>query len=79
MAWLVIVWQLSVKYRRTVSVGKSVNHRQIYSVGNYGMAGNCLATLCEIPTDSIRRYVFKIYKNNNLLIVKNLNKQIKMD
>jgi len=27
----------------------------IYSVGNYGMTGNCLATLCEIPTDSIRR------------------------
>jgi len=25
------------------------------SVGNYGMAGNCLATLCEIPTDNIRR------------------------
>ena len=27
----------------------------IYSVGNYGMAGNCLTTLCEIPTESIRR------------------------
>jgi hypothetical protein len=27
----------------------------VYSVGNYGMAGNCLATLCEIPTDIIRR------------------------
>jgi len=27
----------------------------VYSVGNYGMAGNCLATLCEIPTNSIRR------------------------
>jgi len=27
----------------------------VYSVGNYGMAGNCLATLCEIPTESIRR------------------------
>jgi hypothetical protein len=25
------------------------------SVGNYGMAGNCLPTLCEIPTDIIRR------------------------
>ena len=37
----------------------------VYSVGNYGMAGNCLATPCEIPTDIIRRYirryVFKIY------------------
>jgi hypothetical protein len=47
------------------------------------MAGNCLATLCEIPTDIIRQYirwyVFKIYIKNNLLIVKNLNKQIKMD
>jgi hypothetical protein len=27
----------------------------VYSVGNYGMAGNCLATLCEIPTNIIRR------------------------
>jgi hypothetical protein len=43
------------------------------------MAGNFFATVCEIPTDIIRRYVFKIYKNNNLLIVKNLNKQIKID
>jgi hypothetical protein len=25
------------------------------SVGNYGMAGNCVATLYEIPTDIIRR------------------------
>jgi hypothetical protein len=25
------------------------------SVGNYGMAGNCLPTLCEIPTDIICR------------------------
>jgi len=25
------------------------------SVGNYGMAGNCLPTLCEIPMDMIRR------------------------
>jgi len=25
------------------------------SVGNYGMASNCLPTLCEIPTDLIRR------------------------
>jgi hypothetical protein len=25
------------------------------SVGNYGMAGNCFATLWEIPTDIIRR------------------------
>ena len=49
------------------------------SVGNYGMVGNCLATLCEIPTDNIRQYVFQIYIKNNLLIVKNLNKQIKMD
>jgi hypothetical protein len=53
------------------------------SVGNYGMAGNYLATLCEIPTDTSRqyicRYVFKIYKKNNLLIVKKLNKQIKLD
>jgi hypothetical protein len=59
MAWLVIVWQLSVEYRRILSVGKSVgiNHRRIYSVGNYGMAGNCLATLCGIPTDIIRRYI----------------------
>jgi hypothetical protein len=40
---------------------------------------NCLATLCEIPTDIIRRYVFKIYIKNNLLIIKNINKQIKMD
>jgi len=45
MAWLVIVWQLSVKYRRILSVGM----------------------------------YFEIYKNNNLLIVKNLNKQIKLD
>jgi hypothetical protein len=80
MAWLVIVCQPSVKYRRIVAVGKSVcNHRRNLSVGNYGMAGNCLATLCEIPTDNIRRYVFQIYIKNNLLIVKNLNKQIKMD
>jgi len=52
-------------------------------VGNYGMASNCLATLCEIPTDKgrwyIRRYVFKIYIKNNLLILKKLNKQIKLD
>jgi len=27
----------------------------VYSVGNDGMAGNCLSTLCEIPTDIIRR------------------------
>jgi len=25
------------------------------SIGNYGMAGNCLPTLCEIPTNSSRR------------------------
>jgi hypothetical protein len=25
------------------------------SVGNYGIGGNCVATLCEIPTDNIRR------------------------
>jgi hypothetical protein len=25
------------------------------SVGNYGMAGNFVATLCVIPTDIIRR------------------------
>ena len=25
------------------------------SISNYGMAGNCFATLCEIPTDIIRR------------------------
>jgi len=25
------------------------------SVGNYGIRGNCVATLCEIPTDNIRR------------------------
>jgi hypothetical protein len=31
------------------------------SVGNYGMAGTCLATLCEIQTDNVRRYVFKKY------------------
>jgi hypothetical protein len=49
------------------------------SVGNYGIGSNCLPTLCEIPTDIIRRYVFKIYKNNNLLIEKKLNKQIKLD
>jgi hypothetical protein len=80
MAWLVIVCQPSVKYQRIVAVGKSVcNHRRNLSIGNYGMTGNCLATLCEIPTDNIRRYVFQIYIKNNLLIVKNLNKQIKMD
>jgi hypothetical protein len=27
------------------------------SVGNYGMVGNCLPTLCEIPTDIIRRSI----------------------
>jgi hypothetical protein len=27
------------------------------SVGNYGIASNCLPTLCEIPTDIIRRYI----------------------
>jgi len=27
------------------------------SVGNYGMAGNCLPSLCEIPTDIIRRSI----------------------
>jgi hypothetical protein len=82
MAWLVIVCQPYVKYRRIVAVGKSIcNHRRNLSVGNYGMTGNCLATLCEISTDNwyIRWYVFKIYIKNNLLIVKNLNKQIKMD
>jgi hypothetical protein len=41
MAWLVIVWQLSVKYRRIMSVGMYL----------------------------------KYIKNNNLLIVKKLNKQ----
>jgi len=49
------------------------------SISNYGMAGNCLATLCEILTDNVRqfihRYVFKIYIKNNLLIVKKLDKQ----
>jgi hypothetical protein len=25
------------------------------SVGNYGIGGNCVATLCEISTDIIRR------------------------
>jgi hypothetical protein len=49
MALLVIVWQLSMKYRRIISVG--------ISIGMY----------------------FEIYKKNNLLIVKNLNKKIKMD
>ena len=40
MASVVIVWQLSVKYRRKLSVGKSIsiNHRRNMSVGNYGMA-----------------------------------------
>jgi hypothetical protein len=27
----------------------------VYSVGYYGIGGNCVATLCEIPTDIIRR------------------------
>jgi hypothetical protein len=27
------------------------------SVGNYGIGGNCVATLCEIPTDIIRQYI----------------------
>jgi hypothetical protein len=49
MAWLIIVWQLYVKYRKKLSVDKAV--------GMY----------------------LKYIKNNNLLIVKNLNKQIKMD
>ena len=51
-------------------------------VGNYGMGGNCLATLGKIPTAGFRpesrRYVFKIYIKNNLLIVKKLNKQINL-
>jgi len=39
-----------------MSVNPSVfNHRQNLSVGNYDMAGNCLATLCEIPKEIIRR------------------------
>ena len=51
-------------------------------VGDYGMGGNCLATLGKIPTARIRResrwHVFIIYIKNNLLIVKKLNKQIKL-
>jgi hypothetical protein len=35
------------------------------SVGNYGMGGNCLATLGKIPTAGFRlescQYVFNIY------------------
>jgi hypothetical protein len=27
----------------------------VYSVGYYGIGGNCVSTLCEIPTDIIRR------------------------
>jgi len=59
MAWLVIVWQLSVENRRIRSVGTPVgiHHRQLYFVGNYGMAGNCLSILYGIPTDIIRRYI----------------------
>jgi len=52
------------------------------SVGNYGMGGNFLATLGKIPTVGFllesRRYVLKIYKKINLLIVKKLNKKIKL-
>jgi len=51
MAWVVIIWQLSVKYRWKLSVGKAV---VMYL-----------------------KYIY-IY-NNNLLIVKKLNKQIKLD
>jgi len=63
MALVVIVWQLSVKYDGYyLSVKPSVcYHRWILSVGNDGMTGNCLATLCESPTNNIRRYLFKIY------------------
>jgi hypothetical protein len=49
IAWVVIVWQLSVKYQRNVSVGTAI--------GSYS------------------KYIYK----NNLLIVKKLNKQIKLD
>jgi hypothetical protein len=45
------------------------------------MGGNCLTSLGKIPMAGfrleIRRYVFK-RKKNNLLIVKKLNKQIKL-
>jgi hypothetical protein len=38
-------------------VGNSYGkYRRKYSVGNYGMGGNCLATLSEIPTECIRWY-----------------------
>ena len=49
MAWVVIVWQLSVKYQRKLSVGRYLKYIYIYI------------------------YIY------NLLIVKKLNKQIKLD
>jgi len=58
-------------YRRIRARQKKVSHGNItdeinpsaistvitdrYSVGNYGMVDNCLPTLCELPTNSIRR------------------------
>jgi hypothetical protein len=77
------MFQNSIKYRQIYFVGNSNGkHRRNMSVGNCGMGGNCLATLGKIPTAGFylesRRYVFKIYKKNNLLIVKKLNKQIKL-
>jgi len=78
--------QNSVKYRRIYSVGNNNGkHRQNIFVGNCGIGGNCLATLGKIPTGSFRLesrwYVFNIYIYiyiYNLLIVKKLNKKIKL-
>jgi len=44
----VIIFELSVKCRRTYYVG--------IDVGDCGISSNYFRTLCEMPTDLIRRY-----------------------
>jgi hypothetical protein len=75
VALAVNISELFVKYRRIYSVGNSNGkHRRNISVGNCGMGGNFFATLGKIPTAGFRlesrRYLFKIFKKNYLLIVK---------
>jgi hypothetical protein len=75
VALAVNISELSVKYRQIYSVGNSNGkHQQNISVGNCGMGGNFFATLGKISTAGFRlesrRYLFKIFFKNYLLIVK---------
>jgi hypothetical protein len=69
VAWAVNISELSANYRWIYSIGNiSSKHRRIYSIGDFGIGGNCFATLSKIPTAWFRllgcRYLFKIFLKN---------------